>query len=91
MIFKRAYNLFKQKKYSNVKFKTVKIGGYPPKIDMENLATITLQLTLVRDEPKLADDSGELPKPNQLVDDSIPDHEIVSLLDQPDGQETPLV
>jgi hypothetical protein len=48
---------------------------------MENLATIPLRLTLVRDEPKLVDDSGALPKLNIVVGGSIPDHEIVPLLD----------
>jgi hypothetical protein len=36
---------------------------------------------VVRDEPKLPDDSGEVPKPNRVVDGSIPGYEIVSLLD----------
>jgi hypothetical protein len=35
----------------------------------------------VRDDPKLHDDSGEVPKPNGQVADSIPGCEIVSLLD----------
>ena len=36
---------------------------------------------LVRDDPKLPDDSGKVPKPNGVVGDSIPDYEIVSLFD----------
>jgi len=43
---------------------------------------------LVRDDPKLPDDSEEVSKPIGVVGDSIPDCEIVSLLDgkQPGGQ-----
>ena len=37
---------------------------------------------MVQDDPKLLDDSGEVPKPNGVVGGSIPDHEIVSLLDR---------
>ena len=37
---------------------------------------------MVRDNPKLLDDSGELPKLKEVVGSSIPDREIVSLLDK---------
>jgi hypothetical protein len=36
---------------------------------------------MVRYDPKLLDDSEEVPKPNGVVGGSIPGHEIVSLLD----------
>jgi hypothetical protein len=36
---------------------------------------------VVRDDPKLLDDSGEVPKPNGEVGNLIPSHEIISLLD----------
>jgi len=36
----------------------------------------------VGDDPKLLDDSGEVPKFKDEVGDSIPDYEIVSLLDR---------
>jgi hypothetical protein len=32
---------------------------------------------MVQDDLKLLDDSGEVPKPNGVVGNSIPDHEIV--------------
>jgi len=35
---------------------------------------------MVRDNPKLLDDNGDVPKPNGVIGDSIPDHKIVSLL-----------
>ena len=35
----------------------------------------------IRDDPKLSDDSGEVPKLNGVVDGSIPNCEIVFLLD----------
>ena len=35
----------------------------------------------VRDDPKFPDYSGEVPKPNKVVGDSIPDREIITLLD----------
>jgi hypothetical protein len=35
----------------------------------------------VQYDPKLSDDSGEVPKPNGVDDGTIPDREIVSLLD----------
>ena len=38
--------------------------------------------SVVRDESKLPDDSGEVPKPNGVVDGLIPNHEIVPLLDE---------
>jgi hypothetical protein len=36
----------------------------------------------IRDDPELPDDNGKAPKPNGMVGSSIPDHEIVSLLDE---------
>ena len=36
---------------------------------------------MVPDDPKLLDDSGDVPKPNGLVGGSIPGPENVSLLD----------
>ena len=36
---------------------------------------------VVSNDPKLPDDSGEVPKLNGVVRGSIPGHEIVSLLD----------
>ena len=36
---------------------------------------------MVRNDPKLPDDSDELPKPNEAVGGSVPDCGIVSLLD----------
>jgi hypothetical protein len=36
---------------------------------------------LVRDDPKVPDDSGEVSKSNGVVGGSIPGHEIASLLD----------
>ena len=40
-----------------------------------------VRVGVVRDDPKLPDDSGEVPKPNRMVDGSIPGYEIFSLLD----------
>ena len=37
---------------------------------------------MVRDESKLPDDSGEVPKPNGVVGGLIPNHKIVPLLDR---------
>ena len=37
---------------------------------------------MVRDDPKLSDDGGEVPKPNGVVGGSIPVSEIISLLDE---------
>ena len=37
---------------------------------------------MVRDDPKLLDDSGKVPIPNGVVGGSIPGREIVSLLDR---------
>jgi hypothetical protein len=36
----------------------------------------------VQDDPKLSDDTGEVPKSNGVVGGSIPGRELVSLLDQ---------
>ena len=36
---------------------------------------------MVRDDPKLPDNSGKVPNPNKVVGGSIPNREIVSLLD----------
>lgn len=35
---------------------------------------------MFRDDPKLSDDIGKIPKPNREVSSSIPDSEIISLL-----------
>jgi hypothetical protein len=37
---------------------------------------------MVQDDPKLLDDSGELPKPNKMIGGLIPGREIISLLDR---------
>ena len=37
---------------------------------------------VVQDDPKLLDDSGEVPKPNGVVGNLIPGREIISLLDE---------
>jgi hypothetical protein len=37
---------------------------------------------VVRNDPKLPDDSGTVPKPNKMVGGSIHDHEIVCLLNR---------
>jgi hypothetical protein len=37
---------------------------------------------LVRDDPKLLDDSGEVPKSKRVVGSSIPNYEFVPLLDR---------
>ena len=39
------------------------------------------KIIAIRDDPKLLDDSGEVPKPNRVVGGSIFSREIVSLLD----------
>lgn len=38
-------------------------------------------LSMVQDDPKLLEDSGEVPRPNGVVGGSIPGHEVSSLLD----------
>jgi len=45
------------------------------------IMTITNNKDLVRDDPKLLNDSGKVPNPNGVVGGSIPSCEIVSLLD----------
>lgn len=40
------------------------------------------RLLQVQDDPKLPDDSGEVPKPHKVVGGLIPGHGIVSLLDK---------
>ena len=42
----------------------------------------TIYIHMVRDEPKLPDNSGDAPKPNGMVNCSIPGREVVSLLDR---------
>ena len=42
------------------------------------------RLLQVQDDPKLPDDSGEVPKPHEVVGGLIPGHGIVSLLDKND-------
>ena len=54
------------------------------KDDCINLFKIHIER--VRDDPKEPNDSGEVPKPNGVVGGSIPDHEIVSLLDEKTSQ-----
>ena len=41
---------------------------------------------VVRDDPKLLDDSGTVPKTNKMVGGSIPDHEIVCILNKKTSQ-----
>ena len=43
----------------------------------------------IRDNPKLLDDSGKIPKPNGLVGGSIPNREILSLLHGQLGGQAP--
>jgi hypothetical protein len=44
-------------------------------------ASLMFYIVVVRDDRKLLDDSGDIPKPNEVVGGSIPNCEIVSLLD----------
>jgi hypothetical protein len=50
-------------------------------IEIHQLASSCNTYYGVRDDPKLSDDSGEVPKLNGVVDGSILDREVVSLRD----------
>ena len=62
----------------------------PPcsKLQLERRRLITFDTgrVLVQNDPKPPDDNGEVPKPNRVVGNSIPDRETVSLLDRKTNQ-----
>ena len=43
---------------------------------------MTWKSTSIQDDPKLLEDSGEVPKPNEVVGGSIPSCETIFLLDE---------
>ena len=55
---------------------------WSPKATRESAKDLITKNNGIREDTKLPDDSGEVPESNGVVGGSIPDHEVVFLLDQ---------